>query len=178
MIDIRIAENCIILKTLERNHLARAVELYNCDSNIYYATGFYGQICLRELDEKYNLIESSENEFLVGVHIRRSETDAGCEYVLAGLISGGLQDNSVWVKLMLISPEYRNNGIGTKTLSLLLQYFKEFFDARDAFLSVVKGKHAAMNFWIFNGFSEVRSINKKICDEQHPEQIAIMHKKI
>ncbi len=178
MINIQVAEKCIILKPLERNQLERAAELYNCSSDIHYATGVFGEVNLQELTKKIALIEASENEFIIGLHVNKPEDDGTCQSVLAGLISGELQDSSLWIKLILVSPEYRNNGFGSMAVKALLSYFQSFLKVREAFLSVIRENTKAINFWMSNGFSVMKSIRKNVFNDQYPDQIVIMHKKL
>lgn len=178
MISIHVTDKCIFLKSLESNQLERAAELYNCGDDIRYATGICRKVNVHELAEKFALIEASENEFFAGLYINRLKEDGRCQWVLAGLISGELKNSSVWIKLILISPEYRNNGFGSRAVKVLLDYFESFFKVREAFLSVVRENTKAINFWMNNGFSILSSMRKSVFNEQYPEQIVIMHKKI
>lgn len=178
MISIHVTDNYIYLKSLERNQLERAAELYNCSSNIHYATGICRKVHVREIEEKLTLIEATDNEFIAGIHINSFNMDDRCQLVLAGLISGELRDNSAWIKLILISPEYRNNGFGSRAVNMLSDYFKNRFKVTEVFLSVVRENTKAITFWMNNGFSILKSMRKSIFNEQYPEQIVIMYKKL
>lgn len=179
MITINTSGNGILLKSLERSRLDAVTELYNCSRDIWYATGITDSISCMELDSRLFSDDNGNNEFMAGIYVRNTSlptSDSSLQ--LIGLISGFIQNKTIWIKVIAILPQYRRKGIGSRAARLLMQYFKAGYGAAEVFLSVIKENGTGMLFWLEQGFSESFRFSKKLFDMQAPYEVIIMQKRL
>lgn len=179
MIEIEVGGGGVLLKKLDRSRLNTVAELYNCNCDIRYATGITNPVSYLELSERLYKPEASKNEFLTGIFIPESN-HAGIDRQpqLAGLVTGVLQDKTIWIKLVAILPQFRRIGLGSKSTSLLLHYCNVCFSTRDAFLSVIENNNIGVLFWLNQGFTEAGRFNKKLFDDEQHYEVLIMYKRL
>lgn len=175
MIRIYSEDSGIIIKPLDRNSLADAARIYNCNDT-RYATGLEGNLSIHELSTLFEHTKASENEFLNGIYVRAPGSTGVNILQFAGLCSGILDASSIWIKQLSIMPESRRKGIGTKTAEIILKYAVQSKSVPDAFLSVADKNTAGLCFWKKLGFTEVRRMNKVLFGENFPSSIIIMQK--
>ncbi|MEN6316097.1 MAG: GNAT family N-acetyltransferase [Clostridiaceae bacterium] len=179
MIEIRTSGNGILLRTLERSKLAAVAELYNCSRDIWYATGITDSVSCMDIDERLFHPKTDKNEFMTGIYLQNPNlTASGRQFHLAGLISGFIQNKTIWIKIIAILPQYRRKGIGSRSAKLLLDYFKAEYGAVEVFLSVIKENNTGMLFWLDQGFSESVRFNKKLFGREKRYEVIIMQKKL
>jgi len=179
MIEIRTSGNGILLRTLERSKLAAVAELYNCSRDIWYATGITDSVSCMDIDERLFNPETDKNEFMTGIYLQNPNLTASDRQIhLAGLISGFIQNKTIWIKIIAILPQYRRKGIGSRSAKLLLDYFKAGYGAVEVFLSVIKENSTGMLFWLDQGFSESVRFSKKLFGREKRYEVIIMQKKL
>lgn len=194
--DVSIGDGVISLIHFNESFLKGAVLLYN-STDMRYATGFTDEVSEDQLALVLDQVCSRESEFVSGIFIASASEvvgDPGTVGVsdtantpdtanasgtqLVGIVSGVLQGNELWIKLLAILPSFRNAGIGTRSISLILEHFAERFDVINVFVSVVEENKGGMRFWTSQGFSVTNILYKALFGENHKYKVAIMNKRL
>lgn len=179
MLEMKANDGVILLRPLDRSRLDTAAELYNCGCDIWYATGIFSPVTCLELADKLDRLKTSQNEFLTGIFLSQSNHASGdYQSQLAGVVSGVLKNNTLWIKLIAILPQFRHMGIGSRTVRLLFQCSKACYGLTEAFLSVIEKNDTGVCFWLKQGFSESGRFHKTLLDDEQPYEVVIMHKRL
>lgn len=96
----------------------------------------------------------------------------------AGMCSGILSRNTIWIKQLSILPEYRRKGIGSSAAVLVMEYLKSSHGASEAFISVLEENTAGLEFWNGLGFFEITRFRKILFAEKRPHYVIIMQKRL
>jgi len=174
--DISTGDDVILLIPLNKSFLREAALLYN-SSGMSFATGYTEQVTEEQLSYLLDHISSCENEFISGIFIKSTSGSPHDTPLFAGIVSGMLQGNELWIKLLAVLPAYRHAGIGARAIGLTLQYFKEIFHTGGAFVAVAEKNAQGLRFWAKQGFSEVRSLYKELFGENQMYKVIIMNKR-
>jgi len=185
MIKIVAAMDDILLKPLDGDQFEIASRLYNCGSDIRYATGINGFVTTSVFSEKLGSLEANPNDFMTGIFIvdtKNKSTDGksktNCRLIFTGIASGVLQGKTLWIKLVIILPQFRSMGIGSRAMKVLFQHSKENYGVTEAFLSVVEKNVIGLDFWNNQSFAEVGRFYKILFEEEQPYEVIIMRKKL
>jgi len=171
--DVLTGDDVILITPLTKSFLKEAVLLYN-SSDMCFATGYTEQVTQEQLASVLDHISSCENEFISGIFIRNTSGSPR----FTGIISGMLQGNELWIRLLAVLPAYRHTGIGAGAIGLTLQYFKEIYHVGCAFAAVAEKNGPGLRFWKKRGFSEVRSLYKELFGENQKYKVIIMNKRL
>ncbi len=171
--DISAGDDVVSLIPLTKSFLREAAFLYN-SSDMRFATGYAEQVTEERLTCYLDHISSCEREFISGVFIKSA---SGIPQFV-GIVTGMLQGNELWIKLLAVLPAFRNAGIGARAIGLIFQYFKEIFHTVGAFVSVAEKNTKGLRFWTKQGFSEVGSLYKALFGENLEYKVVIMSKRL
>jgi ribosomal protein S18 acetylase RimI-like enzyme len=97
---------------------------------------------------------------------------------LAGLGYGELYNGTLWIKIFIIIPRYRRQGIGRRAAGLVFKQGKELCGASEAMLSVAGMNRAGIRFWIGQGFTEACSIYRPLFGDGQLHRVLILRKKL
>lgn len=176
--DISTGDDVVALIPFNESFLKEAVLLYN-SSDMCFATGFADKVSEARLALMLDQVCSQENEFVSCIFIK---SDSGTADVsgkqLVGIVSGVLQGNELWIKLLAILPSFRNAGIGTRSIGLIIGHFAKSFNAINVFVSVVEDNKGGLRFWTRQGFSVTGVLNKELFGENRKYKVAIMNKRL
>ena len=84
--------------------------------------------------------------------------------------------SELWIASLLLDCEYQRLGIGSKVVSLIENYFKEKHKTMNVYLSVVENNKTGINFWHKNNYKNMRTIQKKIFNNEIKHNVIIMKK--
>lgn len=62
------------------------------------------------------------------------------------------------IGLLLISPEYRNQGLGKKIHEIIIKISKDFFNAEKLRIGVVKDNITGVKFWTSLGYKKLKEV--------------------
>lgn len=178
MVEIYIKDNDFFILPLKSSSLADAVRIYNCGRDIRYATGHEGSFTVQELASLLERIKASDDEFITGIYVKAPGGCEGTQLMFAGLCSGILHAGSMWIKQLSVLPEYRRQGIGTRTMAVLSEYAMRYFKVHEIFISVAEKNITGLYFWKKIGFHETHRIKKELFDEESPQNVIIMQKNL
>lgn len=194
--DILTGDDVVTLIPFNVGFLKQAALLYN-SSGMCYATGFTNEVSEDQLALMLHQICSRDNEFVSGIFSTSdsgTEDDAGIAgdpaivgasdtanasgTQFVGIVSGVLQENELWIKLLAILPSFRNVGIGTRSISLILGHFAKSFNVTNVFVSVVEENNGGVRFWTKQGFCVTDILYKALFGENHKYKVVIMNKRL
>lgn len=175
LIEIEAADNLIRTGPLSDIRNVEIAALYNSSVEMRYATG--ADFIVTDGDTADAIVRSAgkDNEFVSGIFLSGAVAD---QNKLIGIISGTLMGKTLWIRQLVIHPDYRRQGLGTRSVGLILKYARERFRTELAYLSVVEDNTAGFGFWSKLGFTRTKRINKLLFGDEKPYWIAIMKKKL
>lgn len=175
MVEMKVAGDAVSIGPVERYGLDTVVELYNSSEGYKYATGISFPVTPEDIDLKLDRLETSKNEFFSGIYVTGSGNGTPR---LIGVISGILHENTLWIKLIAILPQFRYKGIGRAAVNLVLDYCKNIYNISDVLLSVIKLNESGMRFWLGLGFVETGRFTKMLFGDASPYEVVIMQRKL
>jgi GNAT superfamily N-acetyltransferase len=171
--DISASDDVVSLIPLDKSFLREAASLYN-SSDMCFATGYTEPVTKEQLAPYLEHFNSCDNEFISGIFIR---SYSGIPKFV-GIVSGMMKGNELWIKLLGVLPAFRRKGIGSRTIGLIFQYFKEIFHSTGVFVSVAEKNAQGLCFWTKQGFSEAGSLYKELFGENLKYKVVIMNKRL
>lgn len=188
--DISTGDDVVTLIPFNESFLKEALLLYN-SSDIRYATGFADEISEDQLALMLHQICSRDNEFVSGIFttsasgtvgdlgtVGASNIASALGIKFVGFVSGVLQGNELWIKLLAVLPSFRNVGIGTRSIRLILGHFAKSHNVTNVFVSVVEENNGGVRFWTNQGFCVTGILYKALFGENHKYKVAIMNKRL
>lgn len=136
---------------------------------------------LAALVKRFEEISKSEHDFFLGIYLVPGNTQGGNgnrDNRLIGTMIGSVVDRALWIKLLTVDSLCRRKGLGSMSISLILDFVKSGGLAWDAYLSVVESNRAGLSFWHKNGFSELKRLEKKFSCNNEECDIIIMQRKL
>ena len=179
MIRIDTDEGSILLKSIHRSQINTIIDIYNCTEDICYATGIRGSVTHTELAGRFGKFGVNKKELIYGIfmedalHIPPQYAEKPL-----GVFNSVLHNKTVWIKTLVILPQFRNRGIGRRTVATMLQYTGSYYGIMDVCLSVLEENTSAIRFWDRQGFTELKRFNKILFEDQQLHKVIIMHKKL
>lgn len=171
--DIAAGDDVVSIMPINENFLEEVTMLYN-SSDMRYATGFAGEVPVEQLALMLSQHRSHENEFISSIFMKST-----CDIPrFIGIVSGVLQGNELWIKLLAILPSFRHEGFGARAICLILKYFAQRYDVISAFVCVVEENKEGLRFWTSQGFSGTGSLNKALFGENQKYRLVIMNKRL
>jgi GNAT superfamily N-acetyltransferase len=175
MIEIRAESGRIAIGPIDRRYLDGVVDLYNCSEGYRYATGISYPVTQADIALKLDVLATSRNEFFTGIY-EKEPGGGACR--LIGVVSGLLYENTLWIKLIAILPQFQHQGIGSTTVELVVQWSKAVFNTSDVLLSVIEKNDEGVKFWRKLGFGETGRFTKMLFGDKSPYEVIIMHKSL
>ncbi len=145
------------LKTIEKGMIATVAEVYNSSPDSVYATGISLPVTNKTIIYKYLEAASSSNEIFTAVCVNNP-------YKVAGVIRAGLRPENectLWINSIVILPCYRRKGYGSTALRQLTGRILKDRDISRAYVSVLEENTAGKQFWLYNGFTHIRTVYKR-----------------
>jgi ribosomal protein S18 acetylase RimI-like enzyme len=169
MFSINLENDSIKVNDIKQFQFPDIVMLYNSSDKYKYATGHDIPVSMIEIKNKYLEVRNSEHEFMCTIFVKNFFT---------GIIKGRINDeiSELWISSLLIKTEFQRKGIGSETLKLFENHFKEKYKTRYVYLSVVEDNIAGINFWSKNSFDKMRIIKKSIFDKKVKHNVIVMRK--
>lgn len=170
--NIMTDDGVVFLRPMEESLLQEATMLYN--SSMGYATGIDEHVSSGQVRDI--LLHSCPycEEFSSGIFIG---CDNSSKPQFAGLATGLVRGNRIWLKLFAILPQFRRKGIGARAAALILLYCREVWNVTEAFLSIAEGNNAGHCFWTSQGFSTIGTLRKTLFNGEIKQNVIIMNKK-
>lgn len=155
MFSLNISNDEIYFRNAKLTQIQKLHKWYNRIDEYKFATGVNSQISFDDMLKEYFNILSSKEEFFAAVYNLSNE--------MVGILKGRfiLNKKVVWIKVLIIKTQFQGRGYGKKAVDLLLDYFIKK-DVKNIYLTVAKQNKMAYNFWIKQGFGEVKEIKKYI----------------
>lgn len=175
MIEMKVESDIVSIGPLERNGLAAIVELYNYSEGYKYATGITFPVTADDIELKLERLKTSKSEFFSGI-FAKEENKAVPQ--LIGVVSGVLHENTLWIKLIAILPQFRRKGIGSQAVGLLNNLCKNTYGTCNVLLSVVEKNETGVQFWLKEGFAETGRFTKMLFGDASPYEVIILSKKL
>jgi L-amino acid N-acyltransferase YncA len=173
MFHFEICVNNILIRNLKADELNKVLEWYNNTDEYKYATGIEESVSIDFVKGKYIEAAICRNEFFAGIFID--------DFILIGVIKGNIRHGNygiLWINSFIIDTNYRNKGIGSKSLSILFNYFKTKKMIETVFISVFEVNDVGMAFWKKHNFNEITNISKKQKNSSLSGNTIIMSKKL
>lgn len=164
----------LTLRDIKKDELSLVLELYNETDESMLATGISSRLSLDDMEEKYLEVLISSHEFFVGIF---SQTDGNLVGVLKGRIDYDHSDEA-WITSFIIKRDYRNKGIGNKTINAFVSFMNKTYDVKRFNAGVISINNKGINFWIKAGFKHIRTIEKYINLNNCYEDFIILRKEI
>ncbi|NLM43104.1 MAG: GNAT family N-acetyltransferase [Clostridiales bacterium] len=162
-------------RDIKKNELDKVLQIYNNDSaETQFAIGSSRNMSIKELEEKYLEVLISSHEFFVGIFSKTSNE-------LIGVIKGRIdydKNDEVWITSFIIKEEYRNKGIGNKTINAFISYMHKTYDVKSFSAGVISKNIKGINFWSKAGFKHIRTIERYIDINNNFEDFIILKKEI
>ncbi|SKA75277.1 Ribosomal protein S18 acetylase RimI [Clostridium sp. USBA 49] len=151
MFDININMDNMVISNIERQDILYIKDWIN-NQNLSYLNNTK-PIDFNELYERFLEYYVSENEFFLKI----TNDDN-----LIGIIKGRIEFknlNEVWIWNFIIDEKYRGNGIGSKIIDSIKNYFLNSFGIYSFYTVACEKDIKALKFWNKNGF-EISRISK------------------
>ncbi len=174
MVEMSADCGLVAIKPLELNGLDGIVELYNCSDGYRYATGVSFPVTQKDIRLKLERLETSKNEFFYGIFLN----SANAVLQLIGVVSGIIHEQTLWIKLIAILPQFRRKGIGGASVDLLYDRCRIIYGTSNVLLSVVGKNEEGVRFWLKQGFAETGRFTKMLFGDPSPYEVIIMNKKL
>lgn len=175
MIEMKAVNGAVSIGPMDRNNLDAIVELYNYSDGYRYATGITFPVTPGDIRLKLDRLDTSKNEFFFGIFL--NEQDSAVPQLI-GVVSGVLHENTLWIKLIAILPQFRRKGIGSIAANLICDCCKNAFGTNNILLSVVEKNDVGVNFWLGQGFVETGRFTKMLFGDSSPYEVIIMNKNL
>ena len=175
MIEMRADRGAVSIGPMDRNRLDAIVALYNYSDGYRYATGITFPVTPGDIRLKLDRLDTSKSEFFYGIFLTGSVSAVP---QLVGVVSGVLHENTLWIKLIAILPQFRRKGIGRTTANLVYEHCKTAYGASNVLLSVVEKNEAGVRFWLKQGFVETGRFTKMLFGDSSPYEVIIMNKNL
>lgn len=175
MIEMKADSGVVSIAPMDRNALEAIVELYNYSDGYRYATGITFPVTPGDIILKLDRLENSKNEFFYGIFIKNADNAAP---QLIGVVSGVIHENSLWIKLIAILPQFRRRGIGCMAINLVHDRCKIAYGINNVLLSVVEKNDVGVRFWLKQGFVETGRFTKMLFGDSLPYEVIIMNKNL
>ncbi|SHJ00159.1 GNAT family N-acetyltransferase [Lutispora thermophila] len=150
------------------------LELYNETDDSMLATGISNRLSLDDMEEKYLEVLISSHEFFVGIF---SNSVGNLIGVLKGRIDYDHSDEA-WITSFIIKKDYRNEGIGYKTINAFISFMNKTYDVKKFNAGVISKNDKGINFWIKAGFKHIRTIENYIDFNDCYEDFIILRKEV
>ena len=175
MIEMGADGGVVSIRPINRNGLDAIVELYNYSDGYRYATGITFPVTPGDIRLKLDRLETSKNEFFYGIFL--IDTDNAAPQLI-GVVSGILHENTLWIKLIAILPQFRHRGIGCIAADLVYDRCKIAYGTNNVLLSVVEKNEDGVRFWLKQGFVETGRFTKMLFGDSSPYEVIIMNKNL
>lgn len=171
MFPLNLCDRMVAILNLDKAQLPQIAGWYNMTGSYGFATGNDLPVAYEALLQKFEDIRQSPGEFLAGIYYLP-------EKKLVGMLKGRFKGRILWINMMAVDREYRNRGLGSRALRLLLNHAEERGYASEVLLSVLEENVPGRNFWRKNGFREVKRIEKKVSFQGKLYNVLLMKRSI
>lgn len=175
MIEMKADSGVVSIGPMDRNRLDAIVELYNYGDGYRYATGIAFPVTPGDIRLKLDRLETSKSEFFYGIFLNEPDNAV---HQLVGVVSGVLHENTLWIKLIAILPQFRRRGIGCIAAGLMYDRCKTAYGTSNVLLSVVEKNEVGVRFWLQQGFVETGRFTKMLFGDSSPYEVIIMNKNL
>jgi predicted acetyltransferase len=86
--------------------------------------------------------------------------------------------NVLWIRSFLILEGWQNEGIGTKALKTLEDFYSKKLNIKHVYVSVLYKNKKGIEFWVKNNYKEIKKIEKEVEINSILEEIIVMRKTI
>lgn len=172
MAELLINDDVLYLKEIVKDDFERLVALYNSEDDFKFATGIDFPITIRSIYDKYIEVFLSKEEFYLGIYLKEDEKFIGA--IRVGVNSK--VKNALWIYSIAIDKNYRNNGYGTSTVNLTVEYFETNYKINKVIISVLEANQKAKKFWKKIGFNILRKMEGSIRLNNKKQKVIIMQK--
>jgi len=176
MLGMNIEIEGFTFRDIKKNELAQVLQIYNNDSSeTGFGIGSNRNISMEELEEKYLEVLISSHEFFIGIFSNKSDDE------LIGVLKGRIdydKSDEAWITSFIIKEEYRNKGIGNKTINAFISYMHKTYDVKSFSAGVISKNTKGINFWSKAGFKHIRTIERYIDINNNFEDFIILKKDI
>ena len=174
MLALNLEIDDFFFRDIKKDELNKVLELYNDVDESIFATGIDRQLSIEEMGEKYLEVLINSYEFFIGIFSKGNEE-------LIGVIKGHIDyDNSeeAWISSFLIKKDFRNTGIGNKSINAFISFMNKTYDVKKVLAGVISKNKRGMEFWINAGFQHIRVIKEYISLNNGYEDFIILKKDI
>lgn len=174
MLTLNIEIEGFFFRDIKKDELDFVLELYNETDDSMFATGRDKQLSIEDMEEKYLEVLINSHEFFTGIFSKDNDE-------LVGVIKGRIDyDNSeeAWISSFLIKKDFRNAGIGNKSINAFITFMGKTYDVKKVFTGVISKNNKGIDFWTNAGFQHIRTIKEYINLNSGHEDLAIFKKDI
>jgi RimJ/RimL family protein N-acetyltransferase len=176
MLTINISSGDLLFRNVHKEDLPEVLRLYNQDQINMYATGIDRPMSYEDINEKYLEVLVNSHEFFIGIFMCNEDSTAN---KLIGVMKGRIDyDNNeeAWISSILIDNSFQKIGVGTKSVTTILDMLKNTYDIKAVMIGIFSGNIVGLEFWSKNGFSYIRTIEQYIKLNNKTEDFIIMKK--
>lgn len=174
MLTLNMEIEGLFFRDINKNELDLVLDMYNETEGSMFATGLDRRLSIKDMEEKYLEVLINSHEFFTGIFSKNNEE-------LIGVIKGRIDyDNSeeAWILSFLIKKNFRNIGIGSKSINAFMSFMHKTYDVKKVFTGVISKNIKGIKFWTNAGFQHIRTIKEYININDEYEDFIILKRDI
>jgi len=158
----------IYFQNINRDDLSELLIWYKNADEFLFATGIDRQATDTEIESKLFEEENLDNQIFDWICIKDTNERIG---IIKGFYKE--KEKVLWIKTLMIKPEYQSKGYGTKAFEKITQ---NNFEINKVYISVLSDNIKGLNFWNSLGFMPMNEANKTVLLDGKNKKIMIMYK--
>lgn len=146
LIPVNISFEDYEINNIKFNELNDVLSCINQNYDNIKALGRSAPLDIEDIKQRYIETLINSMEFFCGIYYKK---------VLIGILKGRIEVknlNELWLLSLILNKEYRQNGLGSKILKHVEEYFESSYSIEKLCAVIIEGNNDGQRFWKKNDY--------------------------